>query len=446
MIWVIGTRSEPHHIKVAFPTAFNLKSGLDVQVDGLDAGKISKVEYKDGRSIVELGISDDYWPLPKGTTASTRYGTTIGSGTRRVDLKLGPTNAGSIPEDGIIAAKDTRPAVDVDAVLNTASAATRRDATNLTSRIEQATEGTESEANASLAASGQGLKDIDGFLKDLGSDGVALSGLITNTDRLTQTLASRAPAVSDLVTVSARTFEAFASRTSELQQTLDGVQPAMSEARTTLARVDGSLGGLTQLVDDIRPGAKRLKPLAKAATPALRNLSSIVPTALSTVRTTTKVAPELNTLLTNGQPFLQKTSRVLKELTPMVHCVAPYAPELGGALVAQTGGYQEYFLATDDNPAFAKLNDAPPPWRERKENGRHRVHDLRARINGSTATLHAYPPGLLTVDQFVKIGLKQYAFMRPPGLGAGQPYYLPECGITKDSLDPSKDPEEKWNR
>lgn len=440
VVWVIGTRQQPHHIKVAFPTAFNLTSGLDVSIDGLDAGKISKVEYKDGRSVVELGIYDEYWPLPQGTTATSRYGTTIGSGTRRVDLKLGPANAPKIEDGGIIAAKDTRPAVDVDAVLNTASAATRQDATNLTENLKRATDGTEDEANASIGATGRGLKDIDGFLKDLGSDSVALSGLITNADRLTKVLAARSGQVSDLVSVSARTFEAFASRTAEIQATLDGVQPAMREARTTLARVDGSLGGLTQLVDDIEPGAKRLKPLAKSATPALKNLSSIVPSALSTVRTTTRVAPELNTLLTNGQPFFAKVGRVTKELQPMLHCIRPYTPEGVHAVMNLGSWVSRYQLVSPTEQIETALLNQPPVYRGRKENGKHRQHGLQARLQASAASVHANP---LSPEAFVKISGKRYAYPRPAGYAANDPQWMPECGITPDVLDASKDSESK---
>jgi len=35
----------------------------------------------------------------------------------------------------------------------------------------------------------------------------------------------------------------------------------------------------------------------------------------------------------------------------------------------------------------------------------------------------------------------RYAFPFPPGYLAGQPWYLPECGITPDAFDASKDPE-----
>lgn len=440
--WVVGSRSEPHHIKAAFPTAFNLTPGLDVAVDGLDAGKVSDVEYVDGRAVVELAISEEYWPLPQGTTATSRYGTTIGSGTRRVDLQLGPENAAKIPEDGIIGTKDTRAAVDVDAVLNAASSATRKDATSLAERADRALTGSEQDLNESISDSPRNLKDINGFLKDLGSDAVALSGLITNADRLSRTLATRSGQVSDLVTVSSRTFQAFADRSTDLQRTLDGVRPAMGEARTTLARVDDSLGGLTELVDDLEPGAKRLKPLAKAASPALRNLSSIVPSALSTVRTTTRVAPELNTLLTNGVPFTDKVQRVTSELEPMAHCVAPYAPEAVNAL-GGLGSWQSAYTLADPNPPEAlqywKASDSPFPYHGRKENGFFRQHAVRARPSVALSSLHSNP---LSPEAFVKLSGKKYAYPRPPGLGsASGPRFMPECDITQDVLDPSKDRE-----
>jgi phospholipid/cholesterol/gamma-HCH transport system substrate-binding protein len=438
VIWVIGTRSDPHHIKAAFPTAFNLKPGQDVAIDGRDAGKISKVDYKDGRSIVELGIKDEYWPIPQGTTATSRYGTTIGSGTRRVDLKLGPANAKKLPEGGIIATKDTRSAVDVDAVLNTLNGETRESVTDLTQKMERALSGAEEDTNESIAATPEGLKQIDEFLKDLGSDSVALSGLITNADRFTRVLASREQRIQDLVTVSSRTFGAFADRSQELQQTLDGIPPALSETRTTLARVDGSLGGLQELVDDVRPGAKRIRPLAKAATPALQNLSSIVPAALSTVRTTTKVSPELNTLLTNGTPFLAKVGRVTKEATPMLDCIRPYAPDAIGAVGGLASWSSSYIPHDPNNDQGAKQNNGPYPFGNRidPKTGFVRQHGIRARVNVSAASLHSNP---LTPAEFVAISGKTYAYPRPAGYGVGKPIWQPQCEITKDSLDPSKD-------
>jgi hypothetical protein len=39
-------------------------------------------------------------------------------------------------------------------------------------------------------------------------------------------------------------------------------------------------------------------------------------------------------------------------------------------------------------------------------------------------------------------GIK-YAMPRPPGLNAGQPWLLPECGAGAQALDPNADPEQR---
>src|SRR5690349_13718113 len=116
--WIIGTRSEPHHVRAEFTSAFNLVTGQPVDVDGLQVGKISSVRYDDttpgGAAIVTIGISDSqFWPLHRGTTVESRWGSAIGNGTRRLDLVPGPATAPAIPEQGIIETKDTLPAVDL---------------------------------------------------------------------------------------------------------------------------------------------------------------------------------------------------------------------------------------------------------------------------------------------------------------------------------------------
>ncbi|MCK9250614.1 MAG: hypothetical protein M0P31_16755 [Solirubrobacteraceae bacterium] len=443
VFWVAGTRELKHTVRAAFPTAFNLTPGLDVQIDGMDVGKIGKVEYKDGRSIVEIGINDDdYWPLPKGTTVTSRWGTTIGSGTRRLDLELGPEDAEGIPEGGIIAAKATQPAVDVDEVVNTLSDDTRDDLQNLQGKLIGALEGNERELNRGLKATGPGVRDVDRFLAELGSDPAALRGLLTNTHRLTQTLAARSGEVAGLISVASQTFGAFSDRTRETQATLDALTPTLNEVSTTLKRVDGSLGGLTDLVKDLRPGVAKLPALAKAAKPALRDLHAIVPTALRTIRTTTDVAPDVTTFLADAQPVVDKTTKALDEATPMMHCLRPYAPEAMGAVIGLAGWTQSFQVkqpTTIDN----ELLNQPLRHRGRPYNGQPTRGGMRAGPQASTASVHAYPDGIITPQVYSIFGMKTYAYPRPPGFAAGKPWFVEECGYTKDRLDPAKDTEGK---
>ncbi len=85
--WVIGTRSQPHHVRAEFTNAFNLVSGLPIEVDGLQVGMVSGVQFDNttpgGGAIVTIGINDGrYWPLHQGAGLQTRFGSTIGNVTR----------------------------------------------------------------------------------------------------------------------------------------------------------------------------------------------------------------------------------------------------------------------------------------------------------------------------------------------------------------------------
>jgi ABC-type transporter Mla subunit MlaD len=435
--WVQSTRSQPYHVQAEFPTAFNLVAGLPVDVDGQQVGMISGVRYvnsgADGSSIVTIGISDSsYYPLHVGTTVESRYGATIGNGTRRLDLVPGPVTGHRIPNGGIIEAQDTTPAVDLDQVLNVLNGATRRHLTSMVGRLGAGINGQAPSIHSAINSSAPAFTAADGVLSDLAANTYALQGLITNGDRLTAALAQRAPAVENLVGSAGQTFAAMAAHANGIQQSIQALPPALTEARATLARLDGSVNTLTTLVTDIRPGAAVLSPLAVALRPTLSELHSLVPTGVATLRQATTAAPSITRLLQVGRPFMPKLRSVAGQLAPMVACIRPYAPELGSALVG-AGDWMDTYIKVLPNatPGVTYTGPADGPYVDQ--------HGVRAMPEVSLASDHA-DVGLST-KAFVALADKQYAEPRPPGLSVGQPWYLPQCGAGPDSTNPADDPE-----
>jgi ABC-type transporter Mla subunit MlaD len=436
--WVIGTRSEPHHVRAEFANAFNLVSGLPVDVGGLQVGKIAGVEYDNstpgGGAIVTIGISDSsYWPLHQGTTLQTRFGSTIGNGTRRLDLTAGPASAPVIPEGGIIETRDTLPTVDIDQVLNVFTQNTRTHLTRMLDNLARGVSGQSEALHKGLGFAPQALAGANGVLSDLASDTYALHGLVVNANQLTSTLAIRAPAISDLVTVAGRTFAVIAAHATGARQSIQHLPAALTEARGTLAMLDSTVGILSRLITDLRPGAAELSPLARAAGPALAELRSIVPTGVATLEQATAAAPSITRLLNAGIPFMPKVQSVMSKLAPMVACIRPYAPELGGALVAGNSWISTYVLE--------RPNAAPGITFTGARQGPYvRQHGVRAMAEASASSVHTIPPGIST-QSFVNATGLQYAEPRPPGLSVGQPWFLPQCGAGPNSLDPAADPE-----
>jgi ABC-type transporter Mla subunit MlaD len=433
--WVIGTRNQDHHVKASFASAFNIVPGLAVSVDGIEIGKIGKVKYDDGKALVEIGVNDEkYWPLHEGTKVITRWGTTIGSGTRRFDIVPGPASNRAIPEDGIIPAVDTQPAVDLDLVLDALNKDVRGHLTNWLGNLDRGVRGHTKQINGALHTSSAGVEAAGDLMSDLGSDTVALRSFIANGDRLTGTIASRAEGVKNLVDVAATTFATFAQNTRGTQESIAELPGTLRQARSTLGRVDSSIDKLDRLVVALAPGAKRLTPLAADAGPALSELRTTVPSALAAVRNTTVAAPRVTSLMKAADPFIKAAPGVFGDLSPMLACIRPYAPELAGALVGGNGGHQNYDLispATD--PQIVRLVG------KKAADGRVQQKMLRASPMVSIPSIESGA----TSAEMARLSGKIYAYPRPPGLTVGQPQFSPECGITKDALDPSKDPESR---
>ncbi len=415
-LWAVDSRTSDHKIRASFTGAVSVSPGLDVQIDGVDVGKIGKVRYDDGQALVEIGIDDESWPLKRGTTAALRFGTTLGNGTRRIDLVPGPDSAPDIPENGIISTKDTVTPVEFDKVFDTFTPATRASfrgffkggALNLQSRAPQLNRGIRRTAPA-LEATGD-------VFQDLAADEAALRRLVVTGHRTTRVLAAKRPQISDLMTVAAATFDTFAKNTTGVRESLDEFAPTLVDARNTLRRTDRSIAGLDGLVGDLKPALVALKPFTRVARPAAADLSRLAPAADRTLATLRTSAPAITTLLKDGVPFSKQASPVLSTLSGQLNCVRPYAPEIAAF--------------------FSNWSS----WAQGHDNTSH-YGRIKAVFNNTSFT--GYPA--MDTNGFIDSlgqGLT-YAMPRPPGLNAGKPWLLPECGAGADALDPTKDPEDK---
>jgi hypothetical protein len=114
-------------------------------------------------------------------------------------------------------------------------------------------------------------------------------------------------------------------------------------------------------------------------------------------------------------PFSAQLRPLAEQLAPMLACMRPYTPELAGFISNWTS-----FLKNYDGVG----------------------HYARMRILAGPTSLTSTPE--IATDAFLAAaGGTKYAMPRPPGLNAGQPRFLPQCGAGPESLDPSKDPEDR---
>jgi hypothetical protein len=154
-----------------------------------------------------------------------------------------------------------------------------------------------------------------------------------------------------------------------------------------------------------------VRRLARPARSILRRLVDVGPTARATLRTTRRSGPALTTLLERARPVMESLEPVARQGAEQLECIRPYGPEIAGAFSTWVSAGQE----RDGEGHFARVNWRPFAWQP-----------------GDKRT-----PAQLAKDE----PHLEYAFPRPPGLNAGQPWFIPECGVGRDALDPAQDPE-----
>ena len=117
-----------YQVKALFQNASQIVTGDQVEVAGNSVGTVSNIAItRNGLAQLTLDISDSgYRPLRQGTEATVRLVSLSGIANRYVDLRLGPGNAPSIPNGGVIRTSDTSSAVDLDELFNTLNGPTRQ--------------------------------------------------------------------------------------------------------------------------------------------------------------------------------------------------------------------------------------------------------------------------------------------------------------------------------
>jgi phospholipid/cholesterol/gamma-HCH transport system substrate-binding protein len=417
VVLIAGSSSggSSHTLRAQFTSTEQLVPGLEVRIAGRKVGDITAVDLVGGNPVVTMEITEsDVWPLPSGTTAVARWGSTTSLEYRYVELQPGSTNGAPLTDNALLGPSHTKSAVELDSFYRIFRGQTTSDLRNLVGELANTLGGVGPQLRSGLAAAPGGLDQTSAVLQQLGADQSALAQLVTQGNRVTGALAGRQADLGPLVDHAGSTFDELASNATAEQNALDAAPSALTAGTNTLNRLDTSIDGLQTLITNIAPGAVALRALAPAAQGALVELNKIAPLADSALRSGRSAAKPLKRLLDTGTPFLPQLSGTLNQLSPMVSCILPYGPEIAGTLSNWSSFNENY----DAGGHYARTFDL---------NGNPYI------IAGTGLSSHQ----VITTDG----GGLTYAFPRPPGLNAGQPYLLPQCGAGSSALDPSQDPE-----
>jgi len=416
-LWIKGTRESSYVVRVTVDDALSLANGMDVQASGVDVGKIERVSYVDGRAVLELGIRDrSVIPLRRGTTAQVRWGSTVGNGNRRIELRPGPASAPAIPDGGTVGRASSAVPVEVDEVLDTFDPATRSDLRALARNVDADLTGRTGAFNRGARRFDDALRAAGAVAGDVERADAALRTLLQRGASVTAVLDRRRPQVDALLHVLAETFDELGDNAVAFAATVRDVAPTLRQARGTLRRLPSTLDGLGGVLADLRPGIRRLPALARTTNPALAQLRAISADGRALVRTARRSAPGATDLLRRATPVLAKATPVVDRLGGIARCVAPYAPDVAGFASNWAGWSQEYD---------------------------HVSHLARPLVYvGGPSGINEWPT-TTTTKWFTDTTTLRFNGLPAPGALVGRPQHDASCGVGADAADPARDWEDR---
>lgn len=412
LVVVVTGGQEDHKITAVLSDANYISPGTKVVIGGSTVGSVTSADVtSSGQARLTMAITDSrVWPLSRATRLRIRWLSTIAYAGRYVELQPPPTGGSTLPDGGQLASGAAATPVEFDQVFKTFNPATRAALRSTLRTTGTALGRAGAPLGRALDSAPPAVSEARSLMQDLGSQSEALDTLVTSTDHILAGVQRSDPGLSQFIDGAQRTFHATATRQQDLARMLNEAAPTLGAARHTLARADLTLGLAGDLTSRISGGSQELRRLATPLAHVLTTVRQVGPDATQTLAQLRAAAPDLNPFLARARELMPQLQSVAGESAKQLACIRPYAPEVAG-LASTWSGFE---VQGDNKDKYARIDTPALPFDQ---------------LPASTAQAAKLFPSL------------RYAFPRPPGEVAGQPWFIPECGVGPDSVDPSKDPE-----
>src|SRR3954465_7272667 len=353
------TGGSKHEYKLVFQNAGQLVKDNDVQIGGPRGGLVAEIKLTSNNlAEVRIQVDEPYAPLHAGTTAVIRSGSLSGVANRYIALSPAPNSARKLDGGGSLGLGRTTAPVDLDALFNTLDPKTRKDLQNVIRGSATQYRGKGKQAKQALKYFNPALSTTSRLVNELDRDQQSLEDFVIYTAKATTALADRRDDLSALVSNANPTPAAIGSESASPNQALKALPPTLRNANTTFVNLRSTLDDLDKLVNASKPVAPKLAPffpplppLVPAARPVIADLRTLIsrPGAGNDLIDLLNKQPRLTQV---AKPTFQHTIAGLRQGTPVLQFIRPYAPDL-------IGWFRDFGQSTanyDANGHFARIS------------------------------------------------------------------------------------------
>lgn len=304
--------ADGRQVVAEFSSAREASAKTPVRTGGVEVGSIEKVELAADKqtSRITMRIEDPEIDVRSDATAALRFRTLLGGG---VELELNPGSPSAPPLQGAIPASQTRSQVEVDDVLTSFDPPADKRLKTTIRELPKGFEGRDAgrvieRLSPALRPGGRAMKALQGRRAD------DLAELVLVAARTGRALDGGADTPGRLVGGLDGTFSTIAGDRAELGAALRAAPGALSATIRLAEAIDEAVPDLNGLVGDLGPGAGRLEPAVRSATPALAQLERTLRASRPLLRSLDPALDGLGRASRSGRSVLGSLSSITTKL------------------------------------------------------------------------------------------------------------------------------------
>jgi phospholipid/cholesterol/gamma-HCH transport system substrate-binding protein len=271
--------ASPFTVYADFPNANQIKPGSFVRIAGIDVGTVSSIEPAPGHpkeARVGMQISGQGLPIHEDATMKIRPRTFL-EGNFFVDLMPGTPNARVAPSGYTFPIAHAATPVQLDQVLTSLQANTRRNLQILLSVYGGAVRHAGPAYNASIPYWTPAFKYTSEVTHDLlGTQPGDLGNLVANGANVAQALDSHPQNLENLITDFNTTANAFARVNTSLAASVAELPRTLAAAQPALTDLNNAFPPLERLAGALIPGVKATGPTIDVSLPFISQLRQLV--------------------------------------------------------------------------------------------------------------------------------------------------------------------------